>query len=227
MCLYSTEYNSALPYQDSSGANTGEKPEEVLSSSSPEHQQTRRKRSQECSQKHYFQHKVLLKGTKYLGCRSLGPSELANPAAGVSPLPSVKHDPWPAARQGWPGDSLAGTPEGALAQMWNRAHHSAKTPWVLAGQVLFLIPQKWTQFLPIPGESMSFQSQKREESESTGPHLRTLKEQERSPQVVVDLRGRDFFFKLRGCKSTSLTSFGSISCATMSLPSTFTAFFFF
>lgn len=39
----------------------------------------KRKRSHDCSQKHNFQHKLLFKGRKYLGCGNLGPSEPCQP----------------------------------------------------------------------------------------------------------------------------------------------------
>jgi len=69
--------------------------------------------------------------------------------------------------------SLAAGHEGRLAQMWNRAHHDAKTPWSLPGEIVGFYP-KSRHLTSTLGEFTSFQLEK-EEPGSTGPQLSTSK----------------------------------------------------
>lgn len=91
-------------------------------------------------------------------------------------------------------------PEGRLAQTWNRAYHGAKTPWSLAGEILFFLPQKWALFiysqfisvLPAPkrkGDRIIW---------SSPEDFHTLKSK-KDPQ-------EGFVSKFEECKSTFLTS---------------------
>lgn len=156
MCLYSTKCNSTLLAQQPKN------PRRCPAAPPQSINKQKRKRSHDCSQKHNFQHKVLLKGRKYLGCGNLGPSEPCQP--------------------GCKGFTLAQCENMTLGQLQGRAGletdwlsllrvflprctslpQCKDTSWFLGGQVLFFLPQKWTHFIPIPVESMSmsFQSQK-------------------------------------------------------------------
>lgn len=143
-------------------------------SSSPEHQH-KEKDPRTVHQSIISSTKFSLRAGNIWGLEALVPLNLANPAAGGSQLPQCETGHLASCNAGlaWghPGCDSWGCflPRCGTGPTTVQRHLRL---W--QGRYCFFSHGS-ERFISIPGESMPFQSQKWEQSESTGPHLRTLK----------------------------------------------------